>query len=702
MLSALIGVFLALVGFGNFSAQAEEENLGDIKSSNLLVPAGFDCAQLRSLGIDRQENLRAGAIAIYCGEAEGGTPSPAAHYSKFIQQLLAPLAGTTDVDLITGADTGTHITQSETFTAANPDNPNQVMVAYNDSRGVSTNPINISGASYSSDGGNTYTRLTAANGQSPFPNTFGDPVVLYNRPTATWFTVWLDAAAGGQGLGGYKSTTPGDPSPASWTHFAVHNNSADDRESGWADNNPASPFYGRMYVSWNNFNIGGGALFVRYSTDNGLTWNNERQLSTSFFRNVQITGDLATGAVYVASMDEGAGGLTNRTNKLYRSTDGGNTWSNIYNGPSFAGPGRGASGFFATMYNSPTYWRHQGWGQPAALNGVVHYVYDARNTGNGDPANVFYIRSTDGGVTFSAPFQLNTNNDATKAQWQPNLSVATDGTLFSVWYDERDNLGPCQPSNPTKGCYRMWSRKSLDNGVTWLPDEAYSDELSPLPLQPDSSIVSIYVGDYDYSSSVVNQHIHSFVDGRKAVNNASQQDAFVDREPAGGGGGSANLVSAASRLAHGAAGTFNVDMPLTGTSGVEDRDNSGTYQAVFTFDTAVTSGNASIVGGTATAGTPTFSGSEMRVPLTGVTDIQTVTIRVSGVNGGSATANVPFSFLIGDVDASRVVDRPDLNQIRTDRNQPVTGANFRDDIDLSGVVDRPDVQSAKAHRNNAL
>ena len=45
-----------------------------------------------------------------------------------------------------------------------------------------------------------------------------------------------------------------------------------------------------------------------------------------------------------------------------------------------------------------------GWGEPAAYNHVVHYVYAARNTGNGDPGNVFYIRSTDSGVTFSAPF----------------------------------------------------------------------------------------------------------------------------------------------------------------------------------------------------------------------------------------------------------------------------------------------------------
>src|SRR5213079_3523308 len=76
-----------------------------------------------------------------------------------------------------------------------------------------------------------------ANGQSPFDNTFGDPVVLYHKPSGTWVTVWLDGACGGQGLGGYKSLTPDDPN--SWTHFCAFNEGSADRESGWADNNPS-------------------------------------------------------------------------------------------------------------------------------------------------------------------------------------------------------------------------------------------------------------------------------------------------------------------------------------------------------------------------------------------------------------------------------------------------------------------------------
>ena len=530
----LAGVFLALLGFGAFSAQAQQKYRFVLNPTDPLVPAGFDCAKIRELGIDKQENFRAGAIMIACGEAEGGSASSGGAFSQFVQQLLQPSAyGATDVDLITGTETSPNVTQSETFTASNPDNPNQIVVAYNDSRGRNVSPINISGASVSTDGGNTFVRVTGANGQSPFSNTVGDPVILYNRPSGTWFTIWLDGGCGGQGLGGYKTTTPGNAN--SWTHYCIHTNSQDDRESGWADNNPSSPFYGRMYTSWNDFNVGGGALFVRYSTDNGVTWTNARQITsgTPFIRNVQITGDLATGDVYIAGMNEGGGGFPhNDSNLIFRSTDGGNTWSNTYTGPSFPGPGVTAVGYFACMFtDGGGYWRHEGWGEPGAYNGVVHYAYAQHGAGS-DPGDVYYIRSTDRGQTFSAPLKLNTDATA-RPQWQPNLSVSPSGTVLAVWYDARESAS-CTRGNPAVPCYRMWARRSTDNGASWLSDQTFSDVISPLPAQPDPGIQATYAGDYDYASSSPNQHLHAWVDGRVSISGSSQQDAFHDRQSVGG------------------------------------------------------------------------------------------------------------------------------------------------------------------------
>jgi hypothetical protein len=286
-----------------------------------------------------------------------------------------------------------------------------------------------------------------------------------------------------------------------------------------------------MYVSWNDFTRGQN-IFVRFSTDNGLTWTNERQITNTFIRNVQITGDLATGDVYIAGMNEGGGGFPhNDANVIFRSTDGGNTWTNTYTGPSFPGPGVGAVGYFAVMFpDGGGYWRHEGWGEPAALNGAVHLVYAQHGTGT-DPGDVYYIRSTDKGQTFSAPLKLNTDS-TTRPQWEPSLSVGTDGTVFAVWYDARESVN-CTRGDPAVPCYRMWARKSTDNGVTWLPDESFSDVISPLPALPEPGIVADYVSDYDYGSSALNQHLHAWVDGRMTIGGISQEDAFFDKEPSG-------------------------------------------------------------------------------------------------------------------------------------------------------------------------
>ena len=568
----LVGAFLALAGFGAFSAFAQGRRK---RISSLPIPttlsslSRFDCSKIHELGIDRQENFRAQAIMIACGESEGGSGSASASSFTTVKKLLRhSLFGSADVDLVTGTETSPNITQSETYTAVNPDDPNQIFVAYNDSRGRNASPINISGASLSTDGGTTFTRLTTAGGQSPFSGTVGDPVALYNKPTGTWFTVWLDTACGSQGLGGYKSSTPANA--ASWTHFCVHNASGDDRESGWADNNPASPFFGRMYISWGN----SSALTATYSSDNGATWHAPITVAPAspFIRDVQVTGDMSgNGVVYLAGMDEGGGGFPHtNANHIFKSTDGGNTWSHPYTGPGIAGPGVvlcTGSTYFACMFSDGGgYWRHEGWGQPAAFNNVVSLVYAQHGAGS-DPGDIFYIRSTDGGATFAAPFKLN-SDATTRPQWQPNLSASPTGTLFATWYDARDSAS-CTRGSPGVPCYRMYSRKSNDNGASWLPDDAFSDVVTPLPAQNDPGIQPTYAGDYDYGSAVASKHVTSWTDGRVAIAGTSQQDAFTDRE----------LVGFSVTTANPACGSIVFSQPTDFVINLTDPVNPGTVQA---------------------------------------------------------------------------------------------------------------------------
>src|SRR5881398_3616849 len=125
------------------SAARSQQRYYTTPSISPLIPPGFDCSKIHRLGIDKQENLRAGAIMIFCGLSEGGkaVSGEKQHFSKLVKSLTAPLAyGSTDVDLITGTETFPNVTQSETFTTANPDNLLEIGAAYNDSRGRNFNP----------------------------------------------------------------------------------------------------------------------------------------------------------------------------------------------------------------------------------------------------------------------------------------------------------------------------------------------------------------------------------------------------------------------------------------------------------------------------------------------------------------------------------------------------------------------------------
>ena len=66
-----------------------------------------------------------------------------------------------------------------------------------------------------------------------------------------------------------------------------------------------------------------------------------------------------------------------------------------------------------------------GWGEPGVgINGVVHYVYAGQGQQPNDHGDIYYVRSTDNGSTWSAPIMLNDDPGGQyKTQWMPSLSV---------------------------------------------------------------------------------------------------------------------------------------------------------------------------------------------------------------------------------------------------------------------------------------
>ena len=168
------------------------------------------------------------------------------------------------------------------------------------------------------------------------------------------------------------------------------------------------------------------------------------------------------------------------------------------------------------------------------------------------------------------------------------------------------------------------------------------------------------------------------------------------------------LTDAVSRKTHGAAGTFDVELPLTGSVGIECRSGGagGNHTFVFTFTNNVVSGNATVTTGTGFVSSFTFSGNTMTVNLTGVSDVQQITVTLSNVTDcfGSVLPNTPVSaaMLIGDTTANRTVNASDVAQVKGQVGVPVSTSNFREDVTVNGSINASDVSLVKANVGHSV
>lgn len=166
-------------------------------------------------------------------------------------------------------------------------------------------------------------------------------------------------------------------------------------------------------------------------------------------------------------------------------------------------------------------------------------------------------------------------------------------------------------------------------------------------------------------------------------------------------------ASVVSRKEHGAVGTFDVDLPLIGSPGIECRSGgaAGDYQVVVTFPNAVTLNNAGITAGTGTvAGTSGVGTPALTVNLTGVTNAQTIAVTLAGVNDGTNTGDVsiPMSVLTGDTNADRFVNSADISQTKSQSGSALTNSNFRQDVTIDGFLNSGDISFAKSKSGTAL
>ncbi len=110
------------------------------------------------------------------------------------------------------------------------------------------------------------------------------------------------------------------------------------------------------------------------------------------------------------------------------------------------------------------------------------YLLASVDPPGGDPLDVMFSRSTDGGNTWSAPVRV--NDVGTGYQWFGTMSVAPNGRIDVIWNDTR-NAGGGYDSE-------LYYSFSLDGGLTWAPGEALGPAWDPHLGWPNQQ----KVGDY--------------------------------------------------------------------------------------------------------------------------------------------------------------------------------------------------------------
>ncbi len=205
-------------------------------------------------------------------------------------------------------------------------------------------------------------------------------------------------------------------------------------------------------------------------------------------------------------------------------------------------------------------------------------------------------------------------------------------------------------------------------------------------------------GTYERSNAMVD---HTFV---KAQTDNSYPAASYTVLGNGACEGGIVPVSAVSRKNHAAAGTFDINLPLSGSVGIECRTGgaSGDHQVVVTFPTNITVSSATVSAGSVAA--VIASGNQVFINLTGVPNAQRLTITLLNVNDGTNTANVtiPMGVLAGDTTADGFVNSGDIAQTKSQSGTVVTSSNFREDVTTDGNLNSGDIGFVKSKSGTAL
>lgn len=371
-------------------------------------------------------------------------------------------------------------TQSENSIVVNPNDPNMLLNSNNSTPYPSTGDIKGADGLKTLDGAATWSgSVEGAGGMN-----YGDPAAVIDL-NGRWYIGYIDNLCG-------QSISYSDNNGATWTVKKVATASCSnmlDKNHLWVDISPSSPYKGYLYDGW----MAGTSIYVSRSITGGTTWNSMGNISTGTAAGSHNQGVNfkcgPDGEVYAAwaVYDSWVGsGSPEKAIGFNKSLNGGTTWgtafraiNNLKGIRSFGVPQNMRVNSFPSMAvdlsNSP-------------YRGTIYIVwtnvgYPGINTGTG--TSVYLIKSTDKGVTWSAPKRINSDSTAGKQHYLPWITCdQANGYVSVVFYDNR-NCGASQAE--------AWMAYSRDGGNTFADLKVSDVTFTPAPIP---NLANQYMGDY--------------------------------------------------------------------------------------------------------------------------------------------------------------------------------------------------------------
>lgn len=426
---------------------------------------------------------------------------PSALQSKNVQ---VNDGGLDNIQIFPGFRPFVKFTQSETSIAAYGRN---LVAAYNTSAnqplvqlpsgGLAFVRRFLSGFSVSNDGGKTWT----SGFLPPLPGsvfTFGDPVVDVDRKGNFYFAGLGATATGLFTIQVNKSVDGGRTwSPA----ILVQQDNGGDKEWLAVGPDPANRNRDNVYVTWTSFQPTGAQLRLGRSFDGGMTWQTKIVLAPppnpdpTFPQNfIQFTNtyvDRSTGRLYIPFLH-----FSNADEDFIRiliSDDAGDTFSfatfnipgapdptllpvvsagelidcgtggglrlTIHSGPDIGGGRFGLRRFVnaARLVTQPAF---------VARNGVLYLAWSASTSPIfGDPtaqSNVLFIRSDDGGMTWTSQVQVNPPVATNVQHVLPALDISREDHENDLDGDDADDGDDDEPADVHVAYYVQHADGTID------------------------------------------------------------------------------------------------------------------------------------------------------------------------------------------------------------------------------------------------